>query len=151
MSDLYFDDTRDWKKNNKKAYVYEIMQRKGVIRKFYFLTAKKLNNFRNKTLEHSKKYIMPDSSNELFGIREGIYTKYIDFNAPYAPVVTTLEYYGCKEDEAFFKNEEYWKKAKENVEIKRRSGELPPKGVNQTDWNKMSAKKKKQTTKEYYG
>ena len=144
-------DSISWTPKKKKWYQYEIKQKSGGLRSFYFPTAMKLNVFRNKTREHSSEYIMPDKTNVVSGLRETSFAVYIDIKYPYAPSLTDLEYYACEEDSVFWSSKKWWDQARDNVEKKRREGLLPPKGVNQTDWVKMSQNKKKKTTEEYYG
>ncbi len=144
-------DNIDWSPKYKTMWVYEIMSIHGQRLQFYFSTTQKLNKFRNLTREHSSKFIMPDKSNELFGIREHTYSQRVDVNHPYAKIPTDIDYYGCKEDINFHKTEKYWKKAKENVERKRRAGEIAPEGVNVTDWVKMTKSQKKKCTEKHYG
>ena len=48
MSNIYKNDIP---KKMKKWYQYEIMQKSGGLRSFYFTTAMRLNVFRNKTRE----------------------------------------------------------------------------------------------------
>ena len=145
MRDTY---EKDWTPKYKTRWVYEIMQRKGGIRKFYFSNTRQLNKFRNLTREHSSEHIMPASS-YLFGIREECYSQRVDINDPYTHPCTTLNYYGCEDDYAFHRNQEFWKKASENVERKRLDGIIPPDYINMTDWVKMSKKEKKEITNAY--
>jgi hypothetical protein len=147
----YNKDNIDWSPKYKTMWVYEIMSIHGQRLQFYFSTAKQLNKFRNLTREHSSKFIMPDKSNELFGIRESTYSERVDVNAPYTKASTTLNYYGCKDDVNFHKTEKYWKEAKENVERKRMQGIIPPEGVNMTDWVKMTKSQKKKCTEQHCG
>lgn len=147
----YIDGSRyekDWTPKWKTRWVYEIMQRKGGLRKFYFNTGKQLNKFRNLTREHSSEHIMPDSSS-LFNLRESCYSQRVDLNDPYTIPCTTLKYYGCEDDYAFQRNQEYWKKCAENLKQKRLNGTTPPDYVNMTDWVKMSKKEKKEITDAY--
>ena len=139
---------KDWTPKYKTRWGYEIMQRRGGLRKFYFNTARQLNSFRNLTREHSSKYIMPDSSS-LFKIRESCTSQRVDINDPYTIPCTTLKYYGCEDDYAFQRNQEYWKKCAENLEQKRLKGTTPPDYVNMTDWVKMSKKERKEITDAY--
>ena len=148
----YIDGSRyekDWTPKYKTRWVYEIMQKRGGLRRFYFDTCKKLNSFRNLTRENSSDHIMPDSSNELFGIREATYSQRVDLNDPYTHPCTTLKYYGCNKDEAFKKNQKYWKECADNLEQKRLNGTTPPDYVNMTDWVKMKTKEKKEITDAY--
>jgi hypothetical protein len=141
----------DWKPKYKTMWVYEIMSIHAQRLRFYFNTAKNLNKFRNLTRKHSSEFIMPDKSNELFGIREHTYSERVDVNAPYTKMATTLDYYGCKDDINFHKTEKYRKEVKENVERKRMQGTLPPAGVSMTEWVKMTKSQKKKCTEQHYG
>lgn len=139
---------KDWTPKWKTLWVYEIMQRKGGLRRFYFSNTRTLNRFRNLTREHSSEHIMPDSSS-VVNLRESCFSKRVDLNDPYTHPCTSLKYYGCKDDYAFQRNQEYWKKCAENLEQKRLEGTTPPDYVNMTDWVKMSKKEKKEITNAY--
>lgn len=130
-------------------WVYEIMQKRGGIRKFYFKDIRKLNKFATLTREHSKDFIMPDMTDEIHGIRDSVYSTWVNVLSPYCPPINVLQYYGCNDDNIFFENEKYWNQVSENVEKKRLDGVIPPNYVNMTDWVKMSKKQKKEITDAY--